>query len=199
MDLPDRRRGEGLAVELGEGVVDRHARGPPRRPCGCLERRTSGVVAQLRECGAGTPPGPARRGPGISTVEETWPIFIAAPFISPSWRAIWTARSSARAVGGGRLLVRAHPVRALVAVHFTPWPPTSEPNRAVRARRLLGTLVVFSSSGMRAVARAPGTGRAGRVSRYGRSVGRYGVPRGRPAASRGSALDAVPGLLRAAD
>ena len=47
---------------------------------------------------------------------------------------------------------------AFVAVHLTPWPPTSEPKRAVRATRDFGTLVVFFSSGM-AVALRHGTGR----------------------------------------
>ena len=103
-----------------------------------------------------------------STVLSTWPIFIAAPFICPSCLTSWSARSSARrsfaavALSSDRTLFA-----TFVAVHFTPWPPTSEPNRAVRARRLLGTLVVFSSSGMR------GAGTAGTPGVRARARGRY--------------------------
>ncbi len=39
---------------------------------------------------------PSSESPGISTVASTWPIFIAAPFISPSWRAICTAIAATR-------------------------------------------------------------------------------------------------------
>ena len=132
---------------------------------------------------------------------STWPIFIAAPFICPSWRTSWSARSIARrslaavAFSSERTLLA-----TFVAVHFTPWPPTSDPNRAVRARRLFGTLVVFSSSGMR-----------GWYGRPGDAHGIDGAPapiapvrcagaarRRQPAARRRRAVAALPRVLRAA-
>ena len=55
-----------------------------------------------------------------SIVERTWPIFIAAPFICPSWRTSW----SATATGSSRLIAA---------------PATIDPKRAVRAMREVGS------------------------------------------------------------
>ena len=79
---------------------------------------------------------PSSERPGSSTVERTWPIFIAAPFISPSWRAICTAIAADALVGRalGALLV-AGDVRDRVPAQRRPWPATIPPTPAVRPIR----------------------------------------------------------------
>ena len=74
--------------------------------------------------------------PGSSTVESTCPIFIAAPFIRPSWTTICSTTSAVRfdcarrRASSERTLSSAWPpaIRA-------PWPATSPPRRAVRRVR----------------------------------------------------------------
>ena len=78
-----------------------------------------------------------------STVESTWPTFIAAPRIWPSCltssRAVAAARSpvAASAASSER---RAFAAR--VPAHLRPWPATSPPKRDVRAMRLGGRSLV---------------------------------------------------------
>jgi hypothetical protein len=63
-----------------------------------------------------------------SIVDRTWPIFIAAPFICPSWVTSW----SATAIGSLRLIAA---------------PPTIRPKRAVRAMRDVGSLGILMGYG----------------------------------------------------
>ena len=74
-----------------------------------------------------------------STVESTWPIFIAAPRIWPSWatssRASAAARSPVAASAASSLRRR---LAAWVPAQRRPWPATSPPKRRVRATREVG-------------------------------------------------------------
>ena len=74
-----------------------------------------------------------------STVESTWPIFIAAPRIWPS------CLTSSRAVAAARSPVAASAFSSLrsvlaarVPAQRRPWPATSPPKRRVRAMREVG-------------------------------------------------------------
>ena len=74
-----------------------------------------------------------------STVERTWPIFIAAPRIWPSCltssRAVAAARSPVAASAASSLR---SVLTARVPAQRRPWPATSPPKRRVRAMRDVG-------------------------------------------------------------
>ena len=115
-----------------------------RRPGGPTRSRGACASASSRpggRCRAGRPAGPAgrrpgrRSRPGNSTVERTWPAFIAAPRITASWSTrasmVATIRSPRRRRGSGGV---PRPSSRSPAQRTAP-PAATLPSRAVRALR----------------------------------------------------------------
>ena len=159
--LADRGGGERLRLELGEVLVDRLA-------VLLLDhlRRPAPTASAAPRCAASrAPPGRSRRTPGgrnsVSMNEASWPIFIAAPFISPSvadhlQRGLQVARLELL-VGA---LLRARDARP-------PWCPAYSrrlaaqracPSFAERRTRPFGIFISSSDTGRRVA--APGDDRA---------------------------------------
>ena len=81
----------------------------------------------------------------MSMNEASWPIFIAAPFISPSVRTIFSAVSTMARLEllRGALLRARRPLAALRARVAAAWPPSAVPSFAERRVRPFG---IFMSS-----------------------------------------------------
>ena len=136
VDLADRGGGHGLRLDVGEHLA-RPAR-PTRWPSAsrAAARGPTARCRAARPCGAGCASAPSSSMPGNSIVESTWPTFMAAPFIFPSWTTICSTTSAVRLACARS---RASSERSLSSARppatRPPWAATRLPRRVVRRSR----------------------------------------------------------------
>src|SRR5829696_2340783 len=115
----------------------------PPRSCSTTRRIAAGSAGGTASRSAPRRSLKASRSPSgtrsQSTVERTWPIFIAAPFICPSW--VTSSSAAARAHSPRAASARSSErtvLAACVPSHRAPWPATRPPSLAVRPMREVG-------------------------------------------------------------
>ena len=138
VDLADRGGGERLLLEVGEGVADR----PPSSSSSSFSTFLNGSGGTSSRSAASVALNSSRSDSGIavkSTVERTWPTFIAAPRIWPSCLTSSRASAAARSpVAASASSGERRRLAARVPAQRAAWPATRPPKRAVRAMRLRG-------------------------------------------------------------
>src|SRR3954454_77610 len=115
----------------------------PPRSCSTTRRTALGSAGGTASRSAARRSLNASRSPSgtrsQTTVERTWPIFMAAPFIWPSWATRSSAAASAHSprASSARSSERTA-LAARVPSHRAPWPATRPPSFALRPRREVG-------------------------------------------------------------